>query len=125
MKKIEDAKLIEMLIIHGGVAGAASALGMSRAGIYKRLKDDAFRAEYDRLQGMTLSASTGSLVNVLGEAIDCLRRTMADETAPHSVRVSAADALLRHTVRYVESANILARIDKIEQAQENNETNNY
>ena len=54
-----------------------------------------------------------------------LSTTMADENAPHSVRVSAADALLRHTVRYVESANILARIDKIEQAQENNETNNY
>jgi hypothetical protein len=37
-----------------------------------------------------------------------------------TVRVSAADSLLRHGLRYVEVANILARLEAIEKAQKDN-----
>ena len=44
-KHISDEQLLTALLVHGGVAKAATALSMSRTAIYKRLQDDAFRAQ--------------------------------------------------------------------------------
>ena len=44
-KKVTDEKLLEMMLIHGGVQGAAIVLGISENAIYKRLKDDSFRQQ--------------------------------------------------------------------------------
>ena len=46
-KKISDEKLIETMLLYGGVSGAAQTLGLSRNAVYKRLQDDSFRQRYD------------------------------------------------------------------------------
>ena len=118
-KKVSDEKLLEMLLVHGGVGGAATALGMSRNAIYKRLRDDNFRQRYDETQGVVLSVAASSMTEGLTDAVSALLAVVRDEKAAATVRVSAADALLRHCCRYVESANILRRLDALEQAQNN------
>lgn len=49
-KHISDEQLLTALLVHGGVAKAATALNMSRNAIYKRLQDKGFRQQYDSAQ---------------------------------------------------------------------------
>ena len=119
-KKVNDAKLLEALLINGGVSGAAETLNISRNAIYKRLQNPQFRALFDTAQGAVLSAAAtamaGALEDAVGALVDVLR---SKETTP-AVRVQAAGALLSHCGRYVESASVLRRLDALEETQKFN-----
>ena len=119
-KTVTDEKLLEMLLVHGGVGGAATALGMSRNAIYKRLQDDAFRQRYDAMQGVMLSVAASSMTEGLTDAVSALLAVIRDKNAAATVRISAADSLLRHCAKYIETASILRRLDALEQAQREN-----
>lgn len=114
-KKVTDEKLLEMLLIHGGVHGAAIVLGLSENAIYKRLKDDTFRQQYDQMQGVILAAATAKMAAGAERAVAALLDVLEDETASAGLRVQAANSLLSHCCRYVETSNILRRLDALEQ----------
>lgn len=114
-KRVTDTKLLEALLIHGGASGAAAALGISRNAIYKRLQDEDFRQEYDRLQGVILSTAAAGMSAALDEAIGMLRDVIRNEAVNKNTRVNAADSLLRHCARYVELSAIVGRLDTLEQ----------
>ena len=116
-KKVSDEKLLEMLLVHGGASGAASVLGISRNAIFKRLQDPVFRAQYDAAQGVVLSTAAASMTTALDAAIGCLRDVVEDKSVSAGIRVQAANTLLTHCDRYIESANILRRIADLEEAQ--------
>ena len=113
-KKVTDEKLLEMLLVHGGVRGAAAVLGISENAIYKRLKDDSFRQRYDSMQGVMLSSAAAAMVNVLDEAVAALKAVLTDPQTSAGLKVNAANALLNHCCRYVETSNILRRLDALE-----------
>lgn len=119
-KKISDEKLLEMLLVHGGASGAATALKISRNAIYKRLQDPTFRAQYESAQGAVISTATAAMSAALKDAIGALVDVLNGyDTAP-ATKVQAANAILTHCNRYIETSNILRRLDALEQAQ--NET---
>ena len=113
-KKISDEKLLEMLLVHGSVKDTAAAVGISRNAIYKRLRDDVFRTEYDRLQGVLLSTAAAKMADTLTDAVEVLQSIINDEFANQNTRINAADSLLRHCVRYVEVSDILRRVEALE-----------
>ena len=117
MKKISDEQLLTALLVHGGVTKAAAALNMSSSAIYKRLADADFRQRFDEMQGVMLSTVASSMTNGLSDAVNALLEVIRDKDNAASVRVSAADSLLRHCCRYIERANILRRLDALEKAQ--------
>ena len=114
-KKITDEKLLEMLLIHGGVRGAAAACGISQNAIYKRLQDSAFRGRYDAMQGAMLSTVAAGMTAALDKAVGALVGVLDDPNASPGLKVNAANALLNHANRYIESANILRRLEALEQ----------
>ena len=114
-KKVTDEKLLEMLLVHGGVTGAAHVLGISENAIYKRLKDDAFRQQYDQLQGVVLATATARMATGAEKAVAALLDVLEDKAASPGLRVQAANSLLSHCCRYVEANNILRRLDALEQ----------
>ena len=114
-KKITDEKLLEMLLIHGGVRGAASVCGISQNAIYKRLQDSAFRGRYDAMQGAMLSTVAAGMTAALDKAVGALVGVLDDPNASPGLKVNAANALLNHANRYIESANILRRLEALEQ----------
>lgn len=118
-KTVSDEKLLEMLLVHGGVGGAATALGLSRNAIYKRLRDDAFRQQYDALQGVLLGVAASTMCDGLTDAVSALLEVIRDKNAAATVRISAADSLLRHCAKYIETASVLRRLDALEAAQNN------
>lgn len=113
-KKITDEKLLEMLLIHGGVRGAAAVCGISQNAIYKRLQDSAFRGRYDAMQGAMLSTVAAGMTAALDKAVGALVGVLDDPNASPGLKVNAANALLNHANRYIESANILRRLDAVE-----------
>ena len=113
-KKVSDEKLLEMLLVHGGVRGAAAVLGISQNAIYKRLKDDSFRQQYDVMQGALLSTAAASMVNALDKAVSALLAVLNDTETSAGLKVSAANALLNHCCRYVETSNVLRRLEALE-----------
>lgn len=113
-KKVSDEKLLEMLLVHGGVRGAAAVLGISQNAIYKRLKDDPFRQQYDVMQGALLSTAAASMVNALDKAVSALLAVLNDTETSAGLKVSAANALLNHCCRYVETSNVLRRLEALE-----------
>lgn len=117
-KKVNDEKLLEMLLVHGGVRGAAAACGLSQNAIYKRLSDSAFRSRYDALQGVMLSTVAATLTAALDKATGALVAVLDDPNASPGLKVNAANALLTHANRYVESANIMRRLEALEAVKE-------
>lgn len=113
-KQISDEKLLSALLVHGGVTKAAAALGISRNAVYKRLQDETFRSQYEQMQGTLLSVAAASMSDGLSDAVAALLDVIHDKGSAASVKVSAADSLLRHCCRYVETANILRRLDALE-----------
>ncbi|MBQ0038514.1 MAG: hypothetical protein KBS74_07590 [Clostridiales bacterium] len=119
-KKISDEKLLSALLTFGSVGKTADCIGLTRAAIYKRLADPDFRQRFDDMQGVLLSSTAAQMCDGLSEAVAALLEVIRDTNAAASVRISASDALLRHCNRYLESANIMRRLDALEQAQNEN-----
>lgn len=120
-KHISDEQLLTALLIHGSVGKAATALSMSRNAIYKRLQVDSFRQQYDAAQGALLSVASTAMADGLNDAVGALLDVIRDKDSAASVRVSAADSLLRHCCRYIESASICRRLDALETINNNTE----
>ena len=113
-KNVSDEKLLESLLLNGSVSGAAADCGISQSAVYKRLQNEDFRQMYDRMQGIILASVSGALSQSLTDAVLCLKKIVTDENAPVGSRVAASDALLRHCCRYIETSNILSRIERLE-----------
>ena len=75
------------------------------------------RCEVCKRRGELLQEAAAGLTAKLESATATMAEIMEDGQNPASVRVSAADAVLRHALRYVEAADILRRLDALEAAQ--------
>lgn len=114
-KIISDEKLLQSLLLCGGAVKVAAAdLSISENAIYKRLREPEFRAQYDSLQGAVLAAAAAAMVHRMDKAVDALAAVLDDENAAPGVKVTAANYLLSHGLRYVETANILRRLEALE-----------
>lgn len=120
MQKKNDEILLSALIACGSIRAAAKIAECSETTIRTRLNDKVFRERYEDAKKTILNEACDALSARLTRAIDTLCEVLEDTENAATVRVSAADSLLRHGLRYVEVANILARLDAIEKAQKDN-----
>ena len=67
------------------------------------------------MQGVILAAATAKMAAGAERAVAALLDVLEDETASAGLRVQAANSLLSHCCRYVETSNILRRMDALEQ----------
>lgn len=118
-ERINDQQILAALIANGSIRAAAKSAGVAESTIRNRMADPDFRAKYDALRGELLQEAAQGLTTRLESATATMTEIMEDGQNPASVRVSAADAVLRHALRYVEAADILRRLDALEAAQEN------
>lgn len=119
MPKINNEKILAALVTCGSVRKAAKTAGVSETTIRDRLNDPAFHKRYEKAKTAVLTEACDTISSRLTAAVDCLSDVMEDEQNSATVRVSAADSILRHGLRYIETANILTRLDVLEQLQNN------
>ena len=111
---ISNAQIMAALVACGSVRTAAKAVGCSETTIRTRLTDPDFRAQYEKAKSEILLEACDALSARLTSAVDALSSVLDSDSTPVTVKVSAADAILRHGLRYVETANILRRLDALE-----------
>lgn len=112
--KISDEALIAALIKYGSHQKAAAELGLTNNTITNRLKRDDFRKRYESAKSALLQEAVDSMKVHLKGAVSTLTDVMNNKENPPTVRVSAADSLLRHSVRYIEISEIESRISRLE-----------
>ena len=117
MQKLNDEKILGALLAAGSVRKAAKIADVSEATIRNRLNDEAFRIQYEKAKAAVLSEACDAISARLTLAVDTLCEVLDSTEIAATVRVSAADSLLRHGLRYIEAANILTRLDALEAAQ--------
>ena len=72
-----------------------------------------FRAE-------TMQRAAAALNEQLESAAQTIQAIMQDNTAPPQTRVNAARAVLEYAAKYDEQANLLRRVERLEQQNELN-----
>lgn len=110
-----DETILAALIACGSVRAAAKVACVSETTIRARLNDPDFRKEYETAKGAVLTEACDSLAARLTHAVDVLVEVLDNTENAATVRVTAADSLLRHGLRYIEMGNILLRLDALEQ----------
>ena len=114
-----NEQILAALVATGSVRAAAKAVGVSETTIRARLNDPDFRKEYETAKGAILTEACDSLAARLTHAVEVLVDVLDNTENAATVRVSAADSLLRHALRYIEMGNILLRLDALEQRTNN------
>lgn len=116
--RASDEKMIAALLSNGSSRAAATVLGCSEATVRNRLANADFRKKYEAVKSDMLQEVCDSIQSRLTSAADTLTEVMKNKENVAAVRVSAADSLLRHGLRYVEAAEIERRIRALEASQE-------
>jgi hypothetical protein len=116
--KVSDAKIIAAIALSGSVKNAAVSLGLSTSAIYQRLRNSPdLRDKLNAIQSTAFITAAATLTDAAESAICTLKEVCGNADNPPTVRVSAADSILRHAARYSETANILPRIEGLEEAE--------
>lgn len=97
--RITDEQIIAALMSAGSERGAAKLLNCSASTVRKRLEKSDLRARYAQEKQAALSEVSNTLQSRLVAAVDILSNVAQDDEVTPSVRVSAADALLRRKTR--------------------------
>ena len=96
MQKLNDEKILGALLAAGSVRKAAEIADVSEATIRNRLNDEAFRIQYEKAKAAVLSEACDAISARLTLAVDTLCEVLDSTETAATVRVSAADSLLRH-----------------------------
>lgn len=110
-----DEKILAALLESRTITEAADKCGMSRATIYRRLKDPAFAERYYRARDEMLIVHAANLQGLLEMSVLTFRQAMADKNAPQQTRVSAADSVIRNCLKLRESVDFEKRLKAIEE----------
>lgn len=118
MKRNRDEAILAALVTCGSIRQAAKRAYCSESTVRNKLKDAEFLERYKATKQCFLAEACDAISARLTLAIDTLSDIVEDEKTPTTIKVSAADALLRHGLRYIEANNILVRLEKLEQARQ-------
>src|SRR5580704_14247647 len=113
-RKQEEA--IVALLSQRNVEEAARVVGVGVRTLYRWLKEREFNAAYRSAKRASFSQSIARLHQMSAAAVTTLAKVMTDPSTPPSTRVRAADSILNHTVKAIETEDIEARVTELELA---------
>lgn len=96
---LKQEKALAALLTEPSAHKAAALVGISRASLFRWLNDPVFAAAYRDARGRLMESTLTALQSASVAAVETLRAVMGDESAPGSVRVSAARAILEHSLK--------------------------
>ena len=114
--KVTDEAILAALLSHSSPSGAAKSLGVSANVVLKRMRDPEFAAEVRRRRAEVLQSCIDSMALMVNNALSVLNKVMLDDSAPHSVRVQACNAILSNYLAYQEHITIASRVQALEEA---------
>jgi len=115
-RKKEEA--IVALLTQRNVEEAARSIGINGNTLLRWLEMPEFKVAYRQARWTAYSQCIARLQQASTAAVSTLLKTMVDPATPPSTRVRAADSILAHTVKGIETENIEARVAELELAAE-------
>jgi len=112
--KVSDEQIISAIMTHVSNKKAAAALGISERQFYNRTSSPAFKKKLTRARERVMDNAVALLTGRLNEAVGTMVIIMRNEEAPPQTRLNAADAILRNSLKLSERADILERLDELE-----------
>lgn len=92
---------------------AASAGGVSRSTVVRRLQDEGFRRRVSEARKAILDSAASSLADSMHSAIDCLKRLM-EHGESEQTQLGAAKAIMQTLLPLREQIDLVARIEELE-----------
>lgn len=111
-----DEIIIAALMANTTVRAAAAACGISETQIYARLRNPAFKERYASARRDLLEQCAAYVQGIVGEALEKMREIMNDVNAGPQVRLNAAEAIVRSSLRLTEQADILTELAELKKA---------
>ena len=103
------------MLTHRTTEEAARAVGIGVATLLRWQKEPEFDAAYRAAKRAAYGQAIARLHYLSSAAVSMLGRVMLDEGTPPSTKVRAADSILNHTQKGIETEDILARLAVLEQ----------
>jgi len=113
-RKQEEAILA--LLTQRNVDDAARVAKVAPRTLYRWMKDREFDAAYREAKRAAFSQSIARMHQMSSAAVSTLGKIMVDPNTPASTRVRAADTILNHTSKAIETEDIVARLAALEEA---------
>jgi uncharacterized protein YbjT (DUF2867 family) len=114
-RKKEEA--IAALLVHRNTEEAARAAGIAQKTLLRWLQIPEFQAAFRAAKWAAYSQTIGRLHQMSAAAVSTLGKVMVDPSTPPAVKVRAADSILNHTGKAIETENLEARLSELERAE--------
>ncbi len=115
-RKKEDA--IVALLTHRTTEEAARAVKVSPKTLLRWQKEPEFEAALRAAKRAAFGQSIARLHHLSSAAVSTLGKVMLDPATPPATKVRAADSILNHTIKAIETEDIEARLSELERATE-------
>jgi len=109
---------IAALLSQRNIQEAARVAGIGTQTLYKWMKDPAFDAAYREARRAVYRQAIARLQQAAGTMVTVLLKVMTDPGAPETVRLHAADSVLRHAKGASEVEEVGARLAALKRGQE-------
>jgi hypothetical protein len=113
-RKQEEA--IVALLSTRSVEEAARACKSPTRTLFRWLKEPAFDAAFRAAKKAAFGQGIARLHHLPSAAVSTLGKVMLDPATPPSTKVRAADSILNHTIKAIETEEIEARLAELERS---------
>ena len=114
MLKVTDEQLITAILTHASNKKAAESLGISLRTYYTRTSSLVFKEKLARARERMMDNAATLLAGRMTEAAATMLLIMRDQEAAPQVRLNASDTIMRNAQKLSEHADILRRLDELE-----------
>lgn len=117
-------RALSALLSERTIQGASEASGVPYRTITRWMQQEAFSREYRARLDALVNDATSTLKKSLTGAVEVLREIAENSEAPPTSRISAARTLLDSGLRYIETLDIIQRLEAVEDAVADNQKTN-
>lgn len=110
-KRIDDNEIIVAVLTSGSYTEAAKVLGVSKQTVSRRMKDEQLKSRVIEYRKSILDTVNMRLIEGASKAVDVLLQLLESES--EITQYNAASRILGLTQDFIESADIIAQIDKL------------
>ena len=114
-------RALSALLSERTIQGASEASGVPYRTITRWMQQEAFSREYRARLDALVDDAASSLKKSLTGAVEVLREIAENAEAPPNSRISAARTLLDSGLRYIETLDIIQRLEAVEDAVADNQ----
>jgi hypothetical protein len=106
---------LRAVISHPTLKDAAHAAGVSETTLWRYMQDAEFSRRLREARREAVNHAVIRLQRASGDAVTVLGDIMTNDSAPASARITAARAVLDYSMRAVETDELRARIEELEE----------